>query len=237
MKFAKREFQREFIVKAFKEGWLLNVGASRWYQGVQVWELLPKHQPFLEAASLSRNSAAARGGEGGGGGCEQFLTLLSVDNFWGITWQHLGARDPGGPKGDSSRTGQQFFHLPYQSFLSSRTFCVGEVEVKLASVYAVLTFVGGSLQGGPCDPCSGVLSLASSSLQYLLVQNKNKGASYSCSFVPQRVKNPTAEAQVAAEALVQSSVQHSELKGPALLQLWLRFNKQTRNFHIPQVWL
>ena len=52
--------------------------------------------------------------------------------------------------------------------------------------------------------------------------------------VLQWVKNPTAMAQVAAEAWVQSPAWYSRLKNP-LLQLWLRFNLWPRNFHMLQV--
>ena len=57
----------------------------------------------------------------------------------------------------------------------------------------------------------------------------------------QWVKNPTAAAQVAAEVQVWSLAQHSGLKDPVLLhlqhrlKLWLGFNPQPRNFHMPQV--
>ena len=51
----------------------------------------------------------------------------------------------------------------------------------------------------------------------------------------QWVKDPTAVAQVAAEAWVQSLVQSSGLKDPTLPQLQLRFNPWPVNFHMPQV--
>ena len=56
----------------------------------------------------------------------------------------------------------------------------------------------------------------------------------------QWVKNPTAAAQVAAEAQVQSPAQGSGLKDPALLQCRLQlqhgFNPQPRESATPWVW-
>ena len=57
----------------------------------------------------------------------------------------------------------------------------------------------------------------------------------------QWVKNLTAVAQVALEALEQSLAWHSGFKYPALLQLWckselwLRFSPWTENFHLPHL--
>ena len=57
----------------------------------------------------------------------------------------------------------------------------------------------------------------------------------------QEVKNLTAEAQVAAEG-VGSLAWGSRLKDMVLpqlwcmLQLWLRFNPWSGNFHMPHVW-
>ena len=51
----------------------------------------------------------------------------------------------------------------------------------------------------------------------------------------QWVKNPTAVAQVTAEAWVRSLAQCSELKDPVLPQLQLGFFPWPGNFHMPQV--
>ena len=48
----------------------------------------------------------------------------------------------------------------------------------------------------------------------------------------QWVKNPTA---AAAEEQVQYLTQHSGLKDPILLQLWLTFTPWSRNFHV--IWV
>ena len=56
----------------------------------------------------------------------------------------------------------------------------------------------------------------------------------------QWVKNPTEALQVSPEERVQSSVQHNELKDPAMpqlqhrLQLRLGFNPWPGNFHTPK---
>ena len=51
----------------------------------------------------------------------------------------------------------------------------------------------------------------------------------------QWVKNLIAEAQVTAEARVQSLAQRSGLKDQVLPQLQLRFSPWPGNFHMPQV--
>ena len=50
----------------------------------------------------------------------------------------------------------------------------------------------------------------------------------------QWVKNLTAVAWLTMEAQVRSLVQHSGLKDPVLMQLWLEFNLWPGNFHLPQ---
>ena len=51
----------------------------------------------------------------------------------------------------------------------------------------------------------------------------------------QWVKNLTAVAQITVEGQVQSLAQHSGLKDPVLLQLWLGFSPWPGNFHMPWV--
>ena len=49
----------------------------------------------------------------------------------------------------------------------------------------------------------------------------------------QWVKDPTAADQGSAEVQVLSLAWHSQLKDPALPQLWLGFNPWPGNFHMP----
>ena len=75
----------------------------------------------------------------------------------------------------------------------------------------------------------------------MLSKNATKRLKLGVSTVAQWVRNPTAVAQVTAEARVQSLAWCSGLKDGALpqlqcsLQLWLGFNPWSRNFHMLQV--